>query len=244
MKILFSPSESKSNIDSDKNISKDCFVFEDLFNKRMEIVNIYNEFIKNITEEELCKLFGLKTYNDSLRYDLFEKGCVRAILRYNGVAYKYLDYLKLDEQSKNYINNNVLIFSNLFGPILAKDMIPEYKLKQGERIQKLNIEKFYKDNFSLYIDEFLKDEVVLDLRAGYYEKFYDIKKEYFSFKFIKNGKVVSHFAKAYRGILLKELASNNTNTKDELMNLNIEGLKLLEIRKIKSKNELIFEIIG
>lgn len=163
-------------------------------------------------------------------------------MRYSGVAYKSLDYENLE--NKHYIDENVLIFSNLFGVIKASDILPDYKLKQGAKLPNLNIEKFYKDNFSSSLDKYLKDDEILDLRASFYEKFYTIKKPFFTLKFIKNGKVVSHYAKHYRGLILNEMAKNNIKSVDEFKKININELILLEIQEIKNKQEFIFEIIS
>ncbi|WP_226812733.1 peroxide stress protein YaaA [Aliarcobacter butzleri] len=126
--------------------------------------------------------------------------------------------------------------------ILIVQTIPEYKLKQGETFDNLKIEKFYCDSFSSKLDEFLKDEDVIDLRAGFYEKFYQIKKPYTTMKFIKDGKVVSHWAKAYRGIILRLLAQNNIQNIDQLMSMEIENLSIEEIKKQKLKTEIIYSI--
>ena len=99
------------------------------------------------------------------------------------------------------------------------------------------------DNFSKVLDEYLKDEDIIDLRAGFYEKFYKIEKPYTTMKFIKDGKVVSHWAKAYRGIILKLLAQNDIKTIDELMNMEVKNLKIEEIKKQKIKTEIVYSII-
>ena len=62
-------------------------------------------------------------------------------------------------------------------------------------------------------------------------------------KFIKDGKVVSHWAIAYRGVILKLLAINNIKTIDELMNMQIPNLKIEEIKKQKEKTEIVYSII-
>ena len=61
-------------------------------------------------------------------------------------------------------------------------------------------------------------------------------------KFIKDGKVVSHWAKAYRGIILKLIARNEIKTIDDLMNMQIENLKIEEIKKQKNKTEIVYSI--
>jgi cytoplasmic iron level regulating protein YaaA (DUF328/UPF0246 family) len=246
MKILFSPSETKISGGSNPSINKDSFIFPELYEKRMEVVNQYKDFILNASQEQLIKIFGTKKEDIISQYskNLFNSFTMKAINRYDGVAFDYLEYTKLNNMEQSYIDKNVLIFSNLFGPISSGDLIPDYKLKQGETFDNLKIEKFYNDNFSLILDETLEDEDIIDLRAGFYEKFYKINKPYTTMKFIKDGKVVSHWAKAYRGVILKLLAVNNINTIDELMNMQIPNLKIEEIKKQKNKTEIVYSIMA
>ena len=246
MKILFSPSETKIIGGNDISFDKNSFIFPELFEKRMEIIKQYNDFILNASKDELIKLFGTKKEDIIKQYskDLFKTPTMKVIQRYDGVAFNYLEYSKLKENEKSYIDENVLIFSNLFGVLKAGDLgLPDYKLKQGETFFDLKIEKFYNDNFSKVLDEYLKDEDIIDLRAGFYEKFYKIEKPYTTMKFIKDGKVVSHWAKAYRGIILKLIAQNSIKTIDELMNMEVENLRIEEIKKIKIKTEIVYSII-
>lgn len=246
MKILFSPSETKYQGGIKDKITKNSFIFPELYNYRLEAIKQYQNFIDKASDSELSKLFGTKK-QDVINYykgNLLEKDTKKVIERYNGVAFDYLKYNQLNKIEQNYIDNNVIIFSNLFGPILCGDSgLPDYKLKQNEKIEDIALDKFYKTHFSDTIDKYLENEDIIDLRAGFYEKFYKIKKPYYTMKFIKNNKVISYWAKAYRGIVLKNIAQNNLQTIDELLNLNIENLKLLEIREIKFKNEILFNII-
>lgn len=245
MKILFSPSETKILGGTNPSIKKDSFLFPSLYEKRMEIVKHYQTYITNASTEQLVKLFGTKKEDVIAQYskNLFDGPTMKAINRYDGVAFDYLEYTKLNSSEQSYIDKNVLIFSNLFGPISSGDLIPDYKLKQGETFDNIKIEKFYNENFSSILDETLKDEDIIDLRAGFYEKFYKIKKPYTTMKFIKDGKIVSHWAKAYRGVILKLLAINNIKTIDELMNMQIPNLKIEEIKKQKEKTEIVYSII-
>ena len=246
MKILFSPSETKNSGGINSAFNKDSFIFPELFEKRMEIINQYNNYILSASKEQLIKLFGTKKDDliEQYKKDIFKSSTMKVIERYEGVAFDYLEYLKLNEIEKNYIDENVIIFSNLFGALRAGDcQLPDYKLKQGESFDNLKIEKFYNENFSKALDEYFEGEDIIDLRAGFYEKFYKINKPYVTMKFIKNGKVVSHWAKAYRGIILKLLASNNIKTINELMNMEIENLKVEEITKQKLNTQIIYSIL-
>lgn len=242
MKILFSPSEDKKTGGILRDFSQNDFTFKN--DKRFEIFKIYKDFVLQNDNEKLKNFFGLnKIYDiEILKENVLNLRFQKSILRYNGVAYKSLDYETLDKNSQNFIDKNVLIFSNLFGPILACDFVPFYKIKQGENLPNLDIAKFYKINFCEILDNFLDDEI-LDLRALFYEKFYDIKKPFYTLKFVKKGKVVSHWAKFYRGFVLRKIAQNKTFCIKEFLSLKIENLNVLEISKQSYKNEIIFEIL-
>ncbi len=245
MKILFSPSETKAKGGKNIKLNKNSFIFPNLFEKRMFAVQKYQNFIDTSTDLQLAKLFGTKkqTVVDYYKGNLLEKKIMKVIERYTGVAYDYLKYFSLNTKEKNYIDKNVIIFSNLFGPILAGDNgIPEYKLKQNEKIGDFIIEKFYNKYFTDVLDDYLQNDDILDLRAGFYEKFYKINKPYITMKFIKNGKVVSHWAKAYRGIVLRQIAKNNIQNFSDLINMEIKNLSIIEIKKYKFKQEISYNI--
>jgi len=240
LKILFSPSEGKKQ--GGDNIQKDLLGAIDA---RNDILKEYNEIILRANEEEIKSLFGIKKFEDCKPYmqDLFSSQYMSAIERYQGVAYDYLEYEKLNPQMQEYLKKNTIIFSNLYGPILGGDTIANYKVKQGNNIGDIVPDKFYKDRFSYQLDLYLSNDEILDLRAGYYDKFYKVTKPYTTLKFLKNGKTVSHWAKAYRGIVLRELAKHSIDSLEEFMALEIDGLQVHEIKVVKNKTEVIFNII-
>ena len=61
-------------------------------------------------------------------------------------------------------------------------------------------------------------------------------------KFLKDGKTVSHWAKAYRGIILKEMAKHLVMDENNLQSMDIENLSIVEIKQIKNKKEIVYEI--
>lgn len=244
MKILFSPAETKKNGGVDGKIEDVSFLFPSLFNFRKEVVDRYNEFVENSSNDVLSNFFGIKDYKkfDKYKTDIYGQPLMKVIERYDGVAFDYLKYSSLDKTSQNYIDENVIIFSNLFGPLKAGDFgIPEYKLKQGEKIGDFAPELFYKKHFSKALDDLL-DKPYLDLRAGFYNKFYKPNSEYVTLKFLKNGKVVSHWAKAYRGLVLRSISQNKISSIDEFMKMEIEHLIIKEILKKGNHTEIVFDI--
>jgi cytoplasmic iron level regulating protein YaaA (DUF328/UPF0246 family) len=243
MKILLAPSETKKS-GGTAAFAPQVLLFESLLPYRSKLLHGYMNCIQNGDMTTLSKLFGITKVTDILTYktDIIHELTLKAIERYSGVAFDYLDYPHLDTMAQQYIDEHVILFSNLFGPIRASDLIPEYKLKQGASIGELKPEKIYCEHASALLDIYLEDDDILDLRAGFYDKFYKPSKPYTTLKFIKEGKVVSHWAKAYRGLVLRAIAQANIRTLDAFMALNIEGLTIDTIQTIKHKTEITYTI--
>jgi len=240
LRILFSPAESKFSGGNEKK--------RELFGSdkaRYDILNNYDNIMKNRDENEIKQLFGLKKFSDCQEYidNIFNTRLMYAIQRYNGVAYDYLKYSEQDKDTQRYLEENTIIFSNLYGPILANDTIANYKVKQGNNIGDIQPDLFYKKRFSYQLDLYLANSDILDLRAGYYNKFYVPNKKFTTLKFLKDGKVISHWAKAYRGIVLREIAKHQIKSIEEFKKLEIENLQIKEIKIIKNKTEIIYEIL-
>lgn len=246
MWFLFSPSEKKHLHHTTEIPSIEGFYKNFLAQNLQEILQQYTHYLKTSNESSLQKLFGTKQIildELALAQNLFTSPLVDSILRYNGVAYNALDFKTLNKKSQNYLNEKVLIFSNLFGILRANDKIPYYDLKQGEGFLGFETKKFYHDNQEIFLHFLKKDKEVLDLRAGFYQKCLELPKDFLIYEplFIKNGKVISHYAKHYRGILLRECAKNTLASLEDLENMEIQGLKLLEIQtKPCKKSQKIF----
>jgi len=243
MKILLAPSETKRS-GGKNSFDPSTLLFESLTPHRMKLLHTYINILQQGDMQVLSKMFGLKKEADILgnKRDLIHELTMKAIERYTGVAFDYLEYIDLDEDAQHYVDSHVILFSNLFGPIRADDLIPEYKLKQGEAVADIKTEKFYNEHTASLMEAYLKDEEILDLRAGFYDKFYKPQKAYTTLKFIKEGKVISHWAKAYRGIVLREIAKAKIDSLEAFMKLPIEGLSIHEIQTKKNKTEVIFNI--
>ncbi len=239
LKILFSPAENKKNGGNEEK--KELF---GAHNSREVILNEYNSIIQCADMQKIKELFGLKKESDCTPYivDIFDTPLMSAIERYDGVAYDSLDFASLGKEAKEYLRKNTLIFSNLYGPLLGGDTIVNYKVKQGNSIGRYAPEKFYKERFSYQLDLYLANSDILDLRAGYYDKFYDLKKPHTTLKFLKDGKVVSHWAKAYRGLVLRAVALNNISSLDAFMRMEIETLYVKEILKKGLRTEVVYDI--
>ena len=243
MKILLAPSETKKSGGS-LSFNPKSLLFDTLLPYRTKLLHTYMNILQQGDVQVLSKMFGIKKESDINYYkkDIIHELTMKAIERYTGVAFDYLKYDALSKTEQDYIDTHVILFSNLLGPIRASDLIPEYKLKQGEAVGDIKTEKFYHAHAADLMEAYLKDDEILDLRAGFYDKFYKPAKPYTTLKFIKEGKVVSHWAKAYRGIVLREIAKARVDSIEAFMHLPIEGLSIKEIQSRKNKTEIIYEI--
>jgi len=244
MYLLFSPSEAKSVLSP--FLEPFSLSFPQLNPTRKEILSHYEALLSQGTQETLAKLFGLKDSDEIslLRScDPFSSPTQKALFRYTGVGYTYLNPSSLPSEAITFLENHLIIFSNLFGPLLGGDTLPLYKLKQGETLQGLATETLYKTRASPLLDTLLKDHLVIDLRAGFYEKFYIPSFPYIRPLFYKNGKAVSHWAKAWRGLLARELALWQPQTEDAFNAMPIEGLKIEEIQCKGMQKNYFFSIM-
>jgi uncharacterized protein len=240
---LLSPAESKEAGGSLASISPKSFIFPTLYEKRFELLQKFENYKKTLDEKKLLEFFDLKSLDKTSEYrdSVFELSTEKAVLRYSGVAYKALDFYSLPSDAKKYILDNVVIFSNLFGPLLAGDEVPNYKLKQGAKIDGIDGAKHYKKEFSSALDDMFEGAELLDLLAGYYEKFYTPKVRTLKPKFLKGGKVVSHNAKEHRGLYLRAVAMSGASSIDDILSLKIDNLKLIEILQKGNILEPVFE---
>jgi len=238
MKILLAPAETKQSggVNSPLDTRR-------LHNFQKEVLVSYEKQINNSSIEELSLWFGLKNLNDVSKYkrSILNLPTLKAIQRYTGVAFDAINYNTLDEKAQSFIDNNTYIFSNLFGMVRANFAIPEYKFKQGAILNDIDNIKYYKKHLKDVLDKVLDDEV-LDLSAAHYTKYYKPSSKVITFKFLKDGKVVSHWAKYYRGAVLREIAINDIDSFDKLLNFNFDGLEVSEIQEKKNIKTIVMNI--
>ncbi|QOR61784.1 YaaA family protein [Sulfurovum sp. ST-21] len=243
MKILLAPSETKKS-GGEAPFRLEALLFDALLPYRTRLLHTYMNILQKKDMAELSAMFGLKKEADIKMHikDIIHEPAMKAIERYTGVAFDHLNYPSLSPEAQNYVDEHVILCSNLFGFLRADDMIPEYRLKQGASVSDIKVEKYYQEHGAALMEAYLKDEEILDLRAGFYDKFYKPTKPYTTLKFIKEGKVVSHWAKAYRGIVLREVATAGIETINDFMKLPLEGLSIAEIQTKKNRTEIIYDI--
>jgi cytoplasmic iron level regulating protein YaaA (DUF328/UPF0246 family) len=124
VKILLAPAETKNEGGINRPLGKENFKFHELFPFQEHILKLYEKHIQALNLEELSQWFGLKNLKEVEKYQhsLYTQPTMKAIQRYNGVAFDALEYSTLPEQTQQYIDDNVILFSNLFGVLSASDL--------------------------------------------------------------------------------------------------------------------------
>lgn len=265
--ILFSPSEDKiitynslaNNIvklDAVPKFLESLWGHKYLTTHRTQVIYRYFETLHTLLQHRdkalLESIYGAKSFNDKnlfeLHYAMQFSPLLSAIELYSGVAFQGLSYPTLSQQSKDFILEKVLIFSNLFGVLRAKDSIPFYKLKQGTKQRGLTLKEVYAP-FAHHLHQALQsNEYIIDLRAGIYAKLFMPTLPHFFFEFQKNGKTISHYAKLYRGKILRLLATERLNlTKEQcfeyLCNISGKDMRFNAYTQHGNKFHLIYEIL-
>ncbi len=243
MKIIFSPSKEmrEENIFENKKIEFTEPKFKD---KTNILIGILKE--KSLSEiENIMKLKGEllnKTYKDIQDYDKLK--FIPAISMYYGVSFKELNLEDYSEKSLEYLKNNLLILSALYGVLLAFDLVKKYRLDMTMSIIDKGLYNFWKKDINDYISNILsKDEVLLNLASGEFSKMIDSKRIFIinvDFKEEKDGayKSVSTYSKKARGQFLNYLIKNQIANLEDIKKIKLDGYSLN--KDLSDEKNLIF----
>ena len=243
MKIIFSPSKEmrEENIFENKKIEFTEPKFKD---KTNILIGILKE--KSLSEiENIMKLKGdllNKTYKDIQDYDKLKS--IPAISMYYGVSFKELNLEDYSEKSLEYLKNNLLILSALYGVLLAFDLVKKYRLDMTMSIIDKGLYNFWKKDINDYISNILnKDEILLNLASGEFSKMIDSKRIFIinvDFKEEKDGayKSVSTYSKKARGQFLNYLIKNQIANLEDIKKIKLDGYSLN--KDLSDEKNLIF----
>lgn len=204
--------------------------------------------LQTLSENEVAKIMKLKgnlltkTFEDIKNYEKLAE--IKAIFLYNGVAYKELEIETFGEDNLKYLENNLLIFSALYGLVTPSTKIRRYRLDMTMRILKESFYEFWREDINLYLSKNLENKVLINLASGEFSKTIDRKliKNIIDidFKENKNGeyKSISSYAKQARGKFLKILAKNNIKDLEDMKKIEFNNYKYNE--KLSNNKKYIF----
>lgn len=139
-----------------------------------------------------------KRHEAEENHSLREAPVMPAIHRYTGVLYDALDAASLPDTA----HSRLAVGSALFGLVRAGDMIPRYRLSAGSKVAGKTIKAWWGPSLSEVLEA---EPFVVDLRSGAYQQLGPLPGAV-TVRVERDGKVVSHFNKQYKGELARVLA--------------------------------------
>ncbi|MEO3890247.1 peroxide stress protein YaaA [Nonomuraea sp. B5E05] len=137
---------------------------------------------------------------------------------YTGVLYDNLGLRTLDGEARSRAEESLLIFSGLWGVVRITDRIPPYRLSMGVNLPPLGgLGAFWRPQVSKVLDGI--PGLVVDLRSTTYASAWQPGERSVTVRVFRDGKVVSHMAKATRGEIARALLQQGTTptSPDELV---------------------------
>ncbi|WP_406305363.1 peroxide stress protein YaaA [Streptomyces sp. NBC_00879] len=131
---------------------------------------------------------------------------------YTGVLYDALDLATLEPDARRRARQSLLVFSGLWGAVRITDRIPSYRCSMGVKLPGLGaLGAHWREPMASVLPEAAGDGLVLDLRSSAYAAAWKPKGEVAGrtatvrVLHAPTRKVVSHFNKATKGRLVRDL---------------------------------------
>lgn len=213
MKIIISPAKTQS----DKQILDLPFSIPVFSSDKDYLLNIIN----SMSKEELGRSLSIegKLLDQSYNYYHHQK-INHAITLYTGQVFKQLDISNYKDIEIEYLIDNVIILSALYGVLKPFDEVQNYRLDMKSKIG-VNLYDFWNDKITVA----LSDELIINLASDEFSSLYRGKNIYTIYFIEENGKVSGTHSKIARGKFLNHMIKNNIKTINEILEIEIDGYK-------------------
>jgi cytoplasmic iron level regulating protein YaaA (DUF328/UPF0246 family) len=215
--ILLPPSEGKTAPRRGKPLDLSTLSFPELEPHRAEVLDALVSLCTTDEPAAAAKVLGLgstQTADVAANARLSEAPTARADAVYSGVLYEALDLTTLDGAAKRRATSWLAVTSGLFGLLRPSDRVPAYRLSGDVSLPGTG-------TVSTYWGKRLDDSVraaagrglVVDLRSSTYASFWrpapDLARKVVTMRVLHEvggaRKVVSHFNKATKGRIVRDL---------------------------------------
>jgi len=228
MFVLLPPSEGKAVPGEAAKLRLDSLVLPKLARARRGVLTALAELCAGPADEALAALglteglAGELVHNRRLR----RSGAIPAAELYTGVLYDALDLpgLAADEPAAfTAANNDILIFSALWGVLRPGDCVPHYRCSGGTKLPGIgSVDAWWKQELRGPLDALTGRELVVDLRSGAYTGMWRPGPNSVSVRVVQERvvagvakrTVISHFNKATKGHLVRALLLAGAEPKD------------------------------
>ncbi|MCW2786739.1 MAG: hypothetical protein JWP74_3256 [Marmoricola sp.] len=237
MLILLPPSEGKSSPRRGRPLALEALDFPELTGARSQVLDAL---------VALCTTSGGAPLHDQVRIDrastvldlgptqqhhvernsrLLTTAAMRADRIYTGVLYDALDLASLTGPARRRATRWLGIMSSLFGVVRPNDAIPSYRLSGDTNLPGIGIvSTWWRDHLDEVLSPAAGTGLVIDLRSSMYAGFWRppslIGPHVATVRVLhevgKERKVVSHFNKATKGRIVRELLLDGSTPRTPL----------------------------
>lgn len=128
----------------------------------------------------------------------------RAADVYTGVLYEALDAASLDDAAAKRLKRHVVVFSALWGMVRLEDRIPAYRCPAGINLPGVGpLATWWRRRIPALAELSGGHGLIVDMRSGPYAAMARLNAV--TIKVMHEGKVVSHFNKATKGRIVRDL---------------------------------------
>lgn len=242
MKIIISP--AKKMIDTSDEFTPST---SPLF---LSEVKELHHYMKSCSKSELKMILKCNDQLVSLNHERFhtnkiDEANMMALVTYQGLQYQAMAPHIFTDEEWNYVNENLIILSGLYGMLRPTDSVVQYRLEMQAKINHKKHKTLY-DFWGTKIARQLDNEkdFILNLASKEYS---DVVEKHLQTKMItcifgefKDNKVIvkGTLAKMARGAMVRYLATNNIRTTMGIKQFSENGFKFSE--ELSNEYEFVF----
>lgn len=206
MKIIISPSKTQKELEENENSNS-----VKLSDKTQTLFSLLQSYDKSLLSKSLKvneKLLD-KTYD--LYQGKYKNQVFPAIECYQGVVFEQLRLNEYTREQQDYLEQNLVILSAMYGSLKPNDLIYSYRLDMRSKLPKINLYQYWEKEI---LEKFDKEEVIINLASEEFSKLLNkLSSRFLNIYFYqedKSGKIriVSTLSKKARGKMLNYLIVN------------------------------------
>jgi uncharacterized protein len=211
--VLLPPSETKAIGGKGAPLDLDALSHPELNPTRDKLITALVELARDTDASiKALEISAKQTDEVQRNAELRTSRTMPAIERYTGVLYDALDFRSLTKAQKAKAHERLAVASALFGIARAGDPVPAYRLSGGNTLPLGSLRTIWKPVLEPVLNDV--DDFVVDLRSGAYANLAKVPGSAQIRVITADGKIVSHFNKAHKGLLARAIVASRAEPSD------------------------------
>lgn len=216
--ILLPPSEGKAELGNGPALELSRLSFPSLTASREVVLEALVALCARSGAQTVLGLSQGQLGEIGKNRDLRGAPTLTAAELYTGVLYDHLGLASLSSRAAGRAAESLVIFSGLWGLLRIGDRVPPYRLSMGVKLPPLGgLGAYWRRSVTPVLDA--EPGLVVDMRSSTYATAWQPGGRAVAVRVLKDGKVVSHMAKATRGVIARSLLEGDCDpqTPEELV---------------------------